>query len=150
MLQIKLILVPVDFSDFSAQAMEYAMELADRFGARLRLLHVVETAVIAMPSVGAPAATELVSETEEEAAERLLTLAEAVAQRGIEVEQEVISDAPPPDAIVRAAKDDGADVIVMATHGRTGLGRVLLGSVTEHVVRSADCAVLTIRARAGD
>ena len=134
---LKRILVPVDFSDCSKKALEYAARFARQFGAELTLLHVVPR-YPAVPEMG-PIDVE--------------TLQEGRAQ--LEVVRLTIGDLAPCDTLLRtgtphmkiieAAKEQSIDLIIIATHGHKGLTRVLLGSTTERVVREAPCPVLVVR-----
>jgi nucleotide-binding universal stress UspA family protein len=131
------ILVPTDFSSQADAALADARALAAQFGATLHVLHVFEN-VFLRAVVGDP-------RTLESAAQRHLEerLTPEDRQKGAVAALE-ISDEPAKE-IVQYAREAGIDLIVMGTHGRTGLPHVLLGSVAEHVVRTAPCPVLTTR-----
>ncbi len=140
------ILCPVDFSDSSEHAMRYAAGLAVTFGAELTLLHVVAPVVSALPGETALPDT-LQADLDELAAaceKRLEQLAGMLAGDGITVRRQVLNGVPFVE-IVRYARDTATDLIVMGTHGRTGLGHLLIGSVAERVVRRATCPVLTVK-----
>jgi nucleotide-binding universal stress UspA family protein len=142
------ILVPTDFSATSDAALEYARTVAERFGATLHLLHVVEDPFAHRGFSGemyieepfADLRTTLMQEAEGQLASRLLpddrsrfrATAEAVVGHGLRT-------------ITAYAAERGIDLIVMGTHGRTGLAHALMGSVAERVVRTAPCPVLTVR-----
>lgn len=142
------ILVPVDFSPSSEHAARYAAVLASRLGASVELLHVVVDPLTAavysdayIPDY-AQIEASLVAGAEQQIAQcRELLPGSPV----IDTTVQVGAVAP---GIVEHAAATGADLIVMATHGRTGLTHVVLGSVAERVVRTAACPVLTIRAHA--
>ena len=145
-LRLKKILVPVDFSDFSAKAVKYAARFAEQFDAALVLVHFVEP-------VRYPESVLIPPEMEEANRERLklarTALAEFVKKQvpaGLETET-VTRFGHAVDGITLAAKDLDVDLIVIATHGHTGLKHLLLGSVAERVVRLAPCPVLTVRER---
>lgn len=145
-LRLKKILVPVDFSDFSAKALKYAARFAEQFGATLVLVHVVEP-------VRYPESVLIPPEMEEANRERLklarASLAEFVKQQvpaGIATEA-LTRLGHPFSEIGTAAKECDVDLIVIATHGHTGLKHLFLGSTAERVVRLAPCPVLTVRAR---
>ena len=151
MLSIANVLVPTDFSEGSAEALEYARTLCRRFGARLHLLHVLETTgLVNVISANGYAAiipdlfNDIIAERRENL-ERLLTQDERQSGRAIAT---VTPLGSPAREIVRYAADQHSDLIVIATHGRTGLPHVLLGSVAEAVVRQASCPVITVRRRA--
>jgi nucleotide-binding universal stress UspA family protein len=143
---IQTIVVPTDFSPASDHAVDYAAALAGPLGATLHLLHVVEEPFLAgagwewyVPDVRA-VREQLASDS----LARLATLAERVTQRGLVVTTGVAYGAPA-EGIVTAAEDGGADLIVMSTHGRSGVPHLVLGSVAERVIRSAPCPVLAVR-----
>jgi universal stress protein A len=142
------ILVPVDFSAHSDRAFGYATTLAQRFSAGLGLIHVVEDPFITgawNTEVYVPNAGELLKELIANAEQRLATLKESAGALGLTAETAVITGRPS-HAIAEYAKEGGFDLIVMGTHGRTGLSHFVMGSVAERVVRTAPCAVLTVRA----
>jgi nucleotide-binding universal stress UspA family protein len=142
------ILVPVDFSPHAEEAFRYATTLAGRLGARVRLLHVVEDPFITgawSPEIYVPNMMELLQELIAGAEGQLATLKQSAAARGVTVETAAITGRPA-HTIVEHAKEGGFDLIVMGTHGRTGLAHVMMGSVAERVVRKAPCPVLTVRA----
>jgi nucleotide-binding universal stress UspA family protein len=132
------ILVPTDFSDASDVALAYGRRLADQFGAALHLIHVAENPFLR--------ATSADRRTIEDAPARWLQdrLTDADRQRGATaiVKQ---SDEPAKE-ILQHAKSADIDLIIVGTHGRTGLPRMVLGSVAEAVVRGAPCPVLTVHA----
>ena len=145
MIEIKKILVPLDLSEVAEHAVIYAEELAAVYGARLHLLHVVDARGMDVTgAVGAPPNSGgLANETIVEAAENgLEQIREAI--QGVEAEVVVRVGSPRKD-IVAYAKEQEIDVIVMATHGRSGLSHALIGSVAEKVVQTAPCPVLTVR-----
>jgi nucleotide-binding universal stress UspA family protein len=148
-MQIRRILVPTDFSAPSKQAIAYAFELAQTLGATLVLLHVIEE----LPSyIGFLPPEETRKDLEDLAGRARLDLAQVApqAQDGkIEVTCQAVVGAPAPK-IIEVAQEMKADMIVIATHGRTGFRHFVMGSVAEHVVRIALCPVLTIRPTAMD
>jgi nucleotide-binding universal stress UspA family protein len=145
MLSIRRILFPTDFSEPAEYAWSYALTFAQEFGAEVHLLHVV-----APP----PRLTEayavnfdparLVESLTAEATGSMDRQVETAKSRGLVFRREVRQGVDYHEIIDYAAKHD-IDLIVMATHGRTGLAHVLLGSVAEKVVRKAPCPVLTIK-----
>lgn len=140
------IIVPTDFSYASDAALGYARMLAARFGASLHLLHVVDEP--GSWSEVYAAIPEIQLRLSADAARRLEAMA-ACLPPPLHATSAVVCGAPVP-SIVKAAESRGADLIVMGTHGRRGMGHLLLGSVAERVVRLAPCPVLTVReARAG-
>ncbi len=140
------LLVPVDFSEDSTAALEKAVELAKALGAKLRLLHVFHRPPeIYAPYGGIQPAVPRVAEIPEAATRCLGLELEKVREAGVEAEGEV-REGLPSDAIVAAAQQWGADLIVMGTRGHTGLEHVLLGSVAERTLHKAPCPVMTVRA----
>jgi nucleotide-binding universal stress UspA family protein len=148
MLPPKLILSPIDFSHPSTEAMKTAADLADQFKAELCLVYVVP----ALPKL--PADVSIFKEGEYEqklhadAARRLGSLVEKLKERGIQARSIVGTANDVGMELLRIAEQEKADLIVIATHGMTGWRRLAFGSVTEKVVRTADCPVLVLRARA--
>jgi nucleotide-binding universal stress UspA family protein len=150
------ILVPLDGSDTGALAVPAAVEMARRFGARLLLLQVIETGRTSFV-LGLNAATggltdpsAITTEMQarvDTARAYLSAYAEQLGSDGLAVQYEV-RDGAPGEAILDAARESGADLIVISSHGRGGLGRFVFGSVTDHTVRNAAVPVLVIHARA--
>jgi len=146
-MQIRSILLPTDFSECGNYALSYAASLARTFGASIICLHVIEPMV---PTVGYSGMTEPlpiadISDQLEDSAERELPkIAEREECAGLEVE-ELIVHGEAASEIVRVAKDRKVDLIVVSSHGRTGLGRIIFGSTAEAVVRHASCPVLVVK-----
>jgi nucleotide-binding universal stress UspA family protein len=144
------ILVPVDFSPHAEHAFTYATTLAERFGAKLALLYVVDDSFVTggwSSEIYVPNVPELMENLIADADRRLATLKASAAALGLAAETAVIRGRPA-HAIVEHAKNGGFDLIVMGTHGRTGVSHVVMGSVAERVLRKAPCPVLTVRAEA--
>jgi nucleotide-binding universal stress UspA family protein len=136
------ILVPTDGSDAAAAALEPAFELATTTGATVHALYVVEPVYSAEYNV-----QEIYDALREEANRVLEDIAERGEAAGVEVVT-AVENGTAHRRILEYADENGVDVVVMATHGRTGIGRYLLGSVTEKIVRLSDAPVLTIPAKA--
>jgi nucleotide-binding universal stress UspA family protein len=143
MTNIRKILVPTDFSEHSALALTYAVDLAKRYGAGLTLLHVY-------PVVNYAAAEGFALYTPEQLAKLITQLTTQL--RAVEVTareagaQQIESAMLQGDAYQEIlAQASGFDLIMMGTHGRTGLRHALMGSVAEKIVRTSPCAVLTVR-----
>jgi nucleotide-binding universal stress UspA family protein len=140
------ILVPVDFSGYAEQALEYASGLARKLPARLTLLHVIH-----MMPMGVADGTVLpysyIQELEAEAQQRLETYRQRIQEAGLEGTVLLVHGVPF-QSIVDTARDQNVDLIVMGTQGRTGLAHLFLGSVAEKVVRLAPCPVLVTRGSA--
>jgi nucleotide-binding universal stress UspA family protein len=144
MITLKTILVPSDFSECSEAALRYGLELARRFDARLHLLHVVQdplTQPWAAEGFSAPL-FDMVEKWQKDAQARLVASIPLADIGRVTVTSTV---AWPYAEILRYANQHGVDLIVMGTHGRSGVSHVLLGSIAEKVVRHAPCPVLTIR-----
>jgi nucleotide-binding universal stress UspA family protein len=142
---IRHILAPTDFSPCSQQAVDYACALAKRFGATLSLLHVIEPPDL--PGVGTippELAHKLLDIQERDAQRRLAALLPEAEATQMKVLYHVVIGRPY-RKILEIAADENVDVIVMATHGRTGMSHLLMGSVAERIVRLATCPVLTLR-----
>lgn len=135
-IEIKKILCPVDFSDPGKYAFDYACAVARRHGASLELLHVTEASAYAEDEM--PAGQPSYEQSLE------MQLKEWAEQAGCPAETHLITGVPCVD-IVKYADKMKADLIVIGTHGRTGLKHMLIGSVAERVVRTASCPVLTVR-----
>lgn len=145
-IRIEKVLCPVDFSPFSAHALDYAVAMAGLSRAELILLHVMELPAHALPgnSLDFAFSAELIEEHRKTCAERLDALLTATQARYPNTRRVLVSGIPFLE-IIQQAKQDDVDLIVMGTHGRTGLAHVLIGSVAEKVVRKAPCPVLTIK-----
>jgi nucleotide-binding universal stress UspA family protein len=146
MIELHRILVPTDFSKSSANALTYAAAFAEKFGASVHLLHVVQDlalfipeAIMAVPPMAPPVEQFLAA-----AREALDRAVHGLARPGLVVHPEV-AEGVPAEEILRVARERDVDLIVMGTHGHTGLAHVLLGSIAEKVVRRAPCPVLTVR-----
>lgn len=150
MAQIRKILVPVDFSESSRAALDYAVDVARKFGATIDLLHVWQAPTF-IPTASLPEAptvdanlVDLVRKNAEEATARALADARG---RELPVRDAHCEPGVPARGIVEFANADGYDLIVLGTHGRTGLSHAVMGSVAEKVVRHAECPVLTVRGK---
>jgi nucleotide-binding universal stress UspA family protein len=149
MVNIQNILVPTDFSDFSRYALNYAVGFAQAFKAKITLIHVTpERELDSIRQVSTyfePGQLEnLLKERESEDRKQLEEFIPAELKKGITVETIHKVGIPFLD-IIKTAKQRGMDLIVIATHGRSGLSHMLFGSVAEKVVRQAPCPVLSIR-----
>jgi universal stress protein A len=137
------ILVPIDFSACSKKALQYAIAFAKQFQARLTLLHVVQVNY----AYGEFAAIDypLLEKQMREAGEKQLAKLVAEETEGIVPTHTIVWTGSPASEIVQTAKRLAVDLIIISTHGYTGLKHVFLGSTTESVVRHAPCPVLTVR-----
>jgi nucleotide-binding universal stress UspA family protein len=143
MLPITNILVPMDFSQHSEQALEYAKEIARPLKATLHLLHVLEPLTTYGSWEGIPM-TDLVGRAFEQAEQKLQTYAGKLIDEGFEVRIKVM-EGHPDLAINGYAEQYSVDIICMGTHGRRGLEYLLFGSTTEKTLRTAPCSVLAVR-----
>jgi len=138
------ILCPVDFSDFSRRALDYAVTLARWYGSRVTVLHVDHAPFPAVTQLAPLAPVEPVVVTPsdlEQIRRRIAAFTPAEAQARVPVEAKAAAGDPAREILAEAAS---ADLIVMGTHGRSGFERLVLGSVTEKVLRKATCSLLTI------
>jgi nucleotide-binding universal stress UspA family protein len=142
----KHILVPTDFSDYANYALDYAIELAKTLQARLTLLHVIHLRPLLRGNIDTSAIASYLLEIKTETQQHMQTLLNRVHQEGLQGETVVIQGVPL-QAIIETAESREVDLIVMGTHGWTGLSHVLMGSVAEKVVRLAPCPVLVTRGR---
>lgn len=141
-LNLREILVPVDFSDHSRVAFDYARQLAAKFRAKLALVHIVEQIVYPGDWVFAPVpGPAVIGEPTDDLVKRLREFAGTMGSKITPV----VRMGRPWQQVVEVARQRQSDLIVSATHGHTGLQHVLLGSVAEKIVRHAHCPVLTVR-----
>jgi universal stress protein A len=151
MATIKNILCPIDFSECSGKALDYAIDLAKKVDADLRLLHVYEDPIAAIPFAmvgtgGLPSAPiDVVIDARKKRASEIERLQIMCREHGLTTQVEELEGSPV-DTIVKAAAMHKADLIVMGTHGRKGISHMMIGSIAERVVRLAPCPVLTVRA----
>lgn len=141
----KRVLVPVDFSAASLEALAAARGLARTTGAELHLFHSVDD--VAWRYLGYPLETlgQVQTAVTDSANEQLRELAIQEQREGLTVDYTVVVSTRPASAIVTFAAEQGIDLIVMGTHGRGAMLRMMLGSVAEHVVRTAPCPVMVVR-----
>lgn len=142
---IKKILVPIDFSDYSKGALKYAVNFSKSFNAEMTLIYVVEP-VIYPPdfSMGQIAIPSVNTEWDERAKHELDKLAREEIPSGVTVKT-LIKTGKPFIEIIETAGELNIDLIIISTHGRTGVEHILFGSTAEKVVRKAPCPVLTLR-----
>jgi universal stress protein A len=139
-LKLKRILVPVDFSEFSRKAVSYALSFGTQFGAEITLIHVVEPYVyptdwvLPLPQADLPGVRAA-----------LIKELNALTDGYPLISKPILVEGRPSQEILKAAKSRKSDLIVIGTHGYSGLMHAFLGSVAERVVRGAPCPVLTVR-----
>jgi nucleotide-binding universal stress UspA family protein len=144
-LSIKKVLVPIDFSDYSKSALKYAINFAKQFNAEIILIYVVEP-IIYPPdfSMGQIAIPSVNTEWDDRAKEELNKLAKNEIPSDLK-SKTIIKTGKPFVEIIETASEEDVDVIIIATHGRSGVEHILFGSTAEKVVRKAPCPVLTLR-----
>ena len=145
MREVRRVLCPIDFSEFSKRAYRYALSIACHYRAKLVLQHVVE--IWGYPYADFTASPILLNESyerlREEVEPQLQELVNTGPHNGVETEL-IVQLGMASDSILDLAQDQKADLIIMGTHGRRGFDRLMLGSVTEAVMRKASCPVLTV------
>lgn len=146
--QIRRILVPVDFSENSRKAVTYATAFARQFGATVTLLHVVQVNY-AYGELGAIDFSSLEREMRTGAQKELAALIDTLRATGLTAEA-ILREGSPVKIIAEVAREIAADLLIVSTHGYTGLKHVLMGSIAEHVVRYAPCPVLVVRQQEHD
>ena len=153
MIKLERVLFATDFSAYADEAKPYACAFAEKFHAELHLLHVVHDLSVEVPDFGMglafPGFVDTVGERREQAEQHAISLLSRQLEPAFQQKHRVVLATRfgvPFVEIVRYAREHFIDLIVLATHGRSGLPHVLIGSVAEKVVRKADCPVLTVRA----
>lgn len=144
-IKLKRILCPTDFSESSEHALKYAVSFAQQYGAIIYLLHVIEPLT---PVPGVDMGPALAYEDRPNLLDRVQELLDEAIPEEVRREVEIkplISRGAPFLEIIRTAREENIDLIVIATHGRSGLSHMLLGSTTEKVVRKAPCPVLSVK-----
>jgi nucleotide-binding universal stress UspA family protein len=144
---LKNILVPTDFSEPSEVALRYARALAEAFGASLHLLHVLDEGYLAWAAsegFASPMSADVRGEAEKSAEGRLQRMMPEAERQQYRARLVVLTGTPFVE-VVRYARDQSIDLIVMGTHGRGVIAHLLMGSVAERVVRKAPCPVLTVK-----
>jgi nucleotide-binding universal stress UspA family protein len=143
---IKKILCPTDFSESSVVGVEAAVDLASRLGASIELVHVIQPPIYVGwedSPAGLAASAQVLEQAREHAKQQLELMAKKYASRGVAVKTELLEGSAHQE-IAELSKQ--VDLVVMSTHGRTGLPHLFLGSVAERVVRTAHSPVMTVPA----
>jgi nucleotide-binding universal stress UspA family protein len=144
-MEIRRILAPTDFSEFSKQVLRSGLELAQTFEAKLLLLNVVEPPSYPIEGlVPSTLGANLLDDLERQANHELAAVLPEAQGAKVDVARRIVVGIPY-RKILEVAEEEKADLIIMATHGRTGLSHLVMGSVAERIVRTAPCPVLTIR-----
>ena len=142
-MKVRKILAPTDMSDFSSVGVRYALELARELGAEIMIYYVIPMGDDWFAGHERPGPVRDLLANEEVSLDKFLAERFADDTKAVKIRQRVEFGAPQ-TSIVDMAEREGSDLIVMSTHGRTGLSHILLGSVTEKVVARAPCPVLAI------
>lgn len=155
MVKLERIVFATDFSQYADEAKQYACHFADAFRAELHVLHVIHDLAVEVPDFGMglafPGFLENLPKRQDELEQNAIAALARQLEPNWQKRNRVVlatRTGIPFLSIVRYAREHFIDLIVMGTHGRSGLGHVLMGSVAEKVVRKANCPVLTIRPRA--
>jgi len=141
---IERILCPVDFSETSEHALRYAIDLATRLDASVLIVHAYQLPAYALPDGGILARPEFAVDLTTQIQEFLDKLVERYSAHGVVLRDRLVEGMPYVE-INRVAAEEKVDLVVMGTHGRTGVKHLLLGSVAERVVRTSSVPVLTVR-----
>jgi nucleotide-binding universal stress UspA family protein len=142
---IRTLLVATDFSVHSERALEWAVALAKRLGARVHLLHAYDLPIPAVHPYEVVVPDPYIEQCHEAAARKLAEVLERVRAQGVEADSR-LSEVPAAAAICAEARETDCDLIAMGTRGNRGLKHLVLGSVAEHTLREAPCPVLTVTA----
>jgi nucleotide-binding universal stress UspA family protein len=143
---IRSILAAVDFSENAEQALAAAVDLAKQCGAELHVVHALDLPIPIFNPYAVSIPDALLTQARDEASRRLRETVEKLGRQGVTAKSH-LTEVPAAPAIARVAEDLGADLVVMGTHGHTGLKHVLLGSVAERTLRLAPCSVLIVKAK---
>lgn len=143
----KVILVPTDFSVSAETALDYALQLAAKLGAKVYVMHAYQLPVVGFPDGVLLPTAEIASKIINWAQSQLAACVARRKESSVDIVP-ILKQADPRDAVISAAEDLSADLVVMGTHGRHGLARALIGSVAESVVRTSTVPVLTVHAAA--
>ncbi len=144
MADIRTILCPVDFSEGSDYAAEYAVDLAATLGAKIELVHSYQLPMYALPDGALMTGPDFAATLSDNLQKELDQRAAKLGGRGVKIDTH-LTEGVAHREIERLAQELGADMIIMGTHGRTGIQHMLLGSVAERTVRTASVPVLTVR-----
>lgn len=147
MIQLNRVLIPTDFSNFSSPAMQYGLAIAARFDAEVHLLHVVPDPAMLVPEAAAFSVESMQAQSDQLKEEAMKAL-EKLPQDGWSDSKPIVREVRIGAAfieIIEYAREKDIDLIVIGTHGRSGLMHVLMGSVAERIVRKSPCPVLTVK-----
>ena len=141
----KTILVPTDFSVAAETALDHALALAAKLGAKVYVLHTYELPIVGFPDGALVASAEIASRIVNGAQEALNACIAKRKESGVVIEP-LLSQGDAREVILATARDVSADLVVMGTHGRRGIARALIGSIAEAIVRVSPVPVLTVHA----
>ena len=144
-MEIKSILFPTDFSEGSAEALKYAVEFANRYGAKLYVLHVIYDVAKASGWYVPHVSMDAIYKDIQEGARKELDNFAVNELGGLKNIERIVLTGVPYQEIMNCAVKNKIDMIIIGTHGRTGIDRILFGSTAAQVVRNAPCPVLTVR-----
>lgn len=147
MIQLNRVLIPTDFSNFSSPAMQYGLAIAARFDAEVHLLHVVPDPAMLVPEAAAFSVESMQAQSDQLKEEAMKALGK-LPQDGWSDSKPIVREVRIGAAfieIIEYAREKDIDLIVIGTHGRSGLMHVLMGSVAERIVRKSPCPVLTVK-----
>jgi nucleotide-binding universal stress UspA family protein len=144
-IQVTKVLIPIDFSDNARPVLEWGGHLAKVHGAKVLLLHAYHLPVEFQQLEGAYLPPDFWSNVKSEAEQTLSKFAEDLKSDGVDVET-VVREGYPASVIIDEAEEQSVDLVVIGTHGLSGLKHMLLGSIAERVVQKAHCPVLTVKA----
>ena len=141
----KEVVVPTDFSEHSMRAVDYAVEIAQKFDSNLHVVYIIEPLLQVADVSWSSVDFEQLNKAHKESAEKQIAkVIEESVPEGVQASSEILFGKPFVE-IVKYARDQNADLIVMATHGRGAISHILMGSTAEKVVRKAPCPVLTVK-----
>ena len=143
MADIKRILVPIDFTETSDRALDYAVDLAKQLGASIIVMHAYELPIYGFPDGALVASVDVATRISQASQEGLNAALEKRKGSGVDL-RAILRDGPPAEEIATVAREQSVDLVVLGTHGRRGLRRAIMGSVAEEVIRECACPVLTI------
>jgi nucleotide-binding universal stress UspA family protein len=141
----KQILVPYDASSYANSAFEKALEIAEKFDSKITVLTVLGTKVESTTGISLERATEIQDEQEDAATKILKDLERLAKEKGVEFSFKVIYEPSPYKGIISFSNSNSIDLLVMGSHGRSGIKKALLGSVASGVVEHTNCPVLIIK-----
>ena len=141
---IRTLLLAIDFSESSSAVVDVALELAKRFSATIHIVHAFDLPIPLVTPYEVAIPEAYLDQTRKAAAQKLAAVVGQVTAQDVRVESH-LAESPAASAIARTAEEVGADLVVMGTHGHTGIKHLVLGSVAERTMRLAPCSVLVVK-----